>query len=588
MAKKSVLPGNPPLIWSNVEKAFANINSNFDELYLTIGGGSVVDLTDLESSLVPGSTNTYDLGSLSKAWGAVYASEYDSEGAEFNGLWAGNAQIKGIGTVIDLPLGSTVDGDLIIDPDKTFFKSVQVDDENRIVADEFVDTLNFLSGTAMQITVDSSAESITFTNTGVTRLTGGAGIGVSSATGNITVTNTGVLSISNSTNLNAVAPYTVGAAGRTAGTGIRIDTATGNPTLTNIGVIEVQGGFGITTNTDPVTGIATIQNNAPAQPAFGRIRISGDTFGVNDVVAEVTTDQLTLDPGYGINITNTPLTDTVAIELDQRIDIIGSVFSDGSTMLVDGTNGVIPAENLLGTADIDINGDTTGYHTGDVTGSVFGDDSTKLIDAVESKIVGPVENTAIATNTITGRSDLTMVGANGDTDGGRVIVVGGIGNGGDGGDITLAAGIGSAGAGGEVTIAGGIGSTDGGEVTITGGIGSAGEGGPVSINGGIGGTDGGDVTIYAGPAGLGYTNGVINIGTFNTSEVNISNATITGDLIGSVFGDDSSMIIDGVNGNVIYTATTPGDWDGDAPTTVGEAIDRLATLVKTLNGGTGA
>lgn len=37
-----------------------------------------------------------------------------------------------------------------------------------------------------------------------------------------------------------------------------------------------------------------------------------------------------------------------------------------------------------------------------------------------------------------------------------------------------------------------------------------------------------------------------------------------------------------------YTATTPGDWNGSAPTTVGDAIDRLATLVKTLNGGTGA
>lgn len=38
----------------------------------------------------------------------------------------------------------------------------------------------------------------------------------------------------------------------------------------------------------------------------------------------------------------------------------------------------------------------------------------------------------------------------------------------------------------------------------------------------------------------------------------------------------------------VYNAFTPSDWNGTAPTTIGDAIDRLAALVKTLNGGTGA
>lgn len=38
----------------------------------------------------------------------------------------------------------------------------------------------------------------------------------------------------------------------------------------------------------------------------------------------------------------------------------------------------------------------------------------------------------------------------------------------------------------------------------------------------------------------------------------------------------------------VYTATTPSNWNGSAPTTIGAAIDRLAALIKTLNGGTGA
>ena len=37
-----------------------------------------------------------------------------------------------------------------------------------------------------------------------------------------------------------------------------------------------------------------------------------------------------------------------------------------------------------------------------------------------------------------------------------------------------------------------------------------------------------------------------------------------------------------------YTPATASDWNGTAPTTIGAAIDRLATLVKTLNSGTGA
>ena len=37
-----------------------------------------------------------------------------------------------------------------------------------------------------------------------------------------------------------------------------------------------------------------------------------------------------------------------------------------------------------------------------------------------------------------------------------------------------------------------------------------------------------------------------------------------------------------------YTPAVPGNWNGTAPSTIGEALDRLAVVVKTLNGGTGA
>ena len=60
------------------------------------------------------------------------------------------------------------------------------------------------------------------------------------------------------------------------------------------------------------------------------------------------------------------------------------------------------------------------------------------------------------------------------------------------------------------------------------------------------------------------------------------------DLGGLVLTNNGGTLeLDGT-GVTSYTPTTPTDWNGTPPTTVGEAIDRLAALVKTLNGGTGA
>ena len=61
-----------------------------------------------------------------------------------------------------------------------------------------------------------------------------------------------------------------------------------------------------------------------------------------------------------------------------------------------------------------------------------------------------------------------------------------------------------------------------------------------------------------------------------------------GDIKGSVFADDSTLLVDAVSANLRYYPAAAGDWAGTAPSTVGEALNRLATVVKALNGGTGA
>jgi hypothetical protein len=354
----NITPGRPPLLWSDVHEAFTQVNENFDILVATIGGGSgltPLNFETLDTSLKPATSNTYQLGDSLYRWKSVHTSEWSNiAGSELNGLWAGSAQIKGVGLTVNLPENSTIGGDpatgigvsLIIDPDKTFFKTAQVDNAESVVACDFADTLNLNSGTAIQLVVDSSAESITFNNTGVTSLIAGQGISVNTATGNITVTNTGVRSLTSTTALPS---------GRTVGDGINIDNSTGDGIkITNTGVLGVQAGFGISVSTDTASGIAQVSFNPTTAPsaAFTAFHIDGDV-SANDIVADSISDTFTFVEGYGIILSSDPVTDKLTITVNQNIDIIGSV---------------------------------------------FGDDSTKLVDAIENKIVGNIETNSLRTS----------------------------------------------------------------------------------------------------------------------------------------------------------------------------------------------
>ena len=97
-----------------------------------------LDFENLTTNVSPIRPDEFNLGTSTKTWQQLHLSEYSTiPGAELNGLWLGSAQIKGSSGVVDLPLNSTVNGELIINPDNTFFKSVQIDNGNRIVADSF-------------------------------------------------------------------------------------------------------------------------------------------------------------------------------------------------------------------------------------------------------------------------------------------------------------------------------------------------------------------------------------------------------------------------------------------------------------------
>jgi hypothetical protein len=294
-----------------------------------------------------------------------------------------------------------------------------------VVADQFNDVLDFNAGTGIQLTVTSTNDQINITNTGVTSLVAGTAMAISAATGAVTVNNAGVTAI-------------------TAGLGMSRNTATGAVTIVNEGIVDVDAGNGISVGArDAATGRVIVTNTAPAGNAY---RIFA-TAGEPNLTARSTADTITLIEGAGINITNTiasgaftnritlentgvlsltagagitvsAATGAVTVSFNNRIDIIGSVFGDDSTMLIDGTNSRIVGPvfaNVTGnvTGDVsgtltgnssgthtgavvgNVTGNLTGYQTGDMTGSVFGDNSTMLVDGTNSRIVGPVESATV-------------------------------------------------------------------------------------------------------------------------------------------------------------------------------------------------
>ena len=402
----NITPGRPPVLWSDVNEAFTKVNENFDILVATIGGGSgltPIDFTSLDTDVTPTTDNLYELGDITHKWRSVFTGE-TTVADPLNGLWSGNAQIKGIGLTVNLPENSTIGGDpitgigtsLIIDPEKTFFKEIQVNNDLSVVATTFGDTVNFLSSSGISLAVSSGADSITFSNTGILSVAAGLGVTTATASGVATITNAGVRSLQSTTALPS---------GRSTGAGININGTTGdNLRVTNTGVISISSGVGITVSLDAASGDVTITNSAPAVNAFTQVVVNGDTSNI--LAADAVSDVLNITSDATITLSKTVGTDTLNIAVNPVFDLRGSVFADDSSLLVDAVSGIVPAEVVSGTFTGNVVGNTTGSHDGDVSGSVFADDSTMLVDGVSGQIVGPI-------NSFDGVNSITMDPING-------------------------------------------------------------------------------------------------------------------------------------------------------------------------------
>jgi len=144
------------------------------------------------------------------------------------------------------------------------FKTIAVAGQSSIVADSTTDTLTIAAGTGITLTTDATTDTLTITNSAT-----GA-----NAFGNV-----------------AVAGQTTVAADGT------------NDTLTLV------AGTGVTITTDATTDSVTITNSVTAPNTFGTIAVATQS----SVVADSTTDTLTLAAGAGIAITTDATTDTVTV-----------------------------------------------------------------------------------------------------------------------------------------------------------------------------------------------------------------------------------------------------------------------------------
>ena len=346
--------GAPPLLWSEVQKAFDKINDNFTALDLATGGDAV-DLTTLGSSIIPRITETYDLGSASKKWRDLYLSG--------SSLYIGDAVITATDDTINLPVGSTIGG---LRVDENYFKFIGVTGQPTIEADEGTDTLNLSAGSGIAITTVAETDTITFANTGVTGILTSTGISASTETGAVTLTNTGVTSI-------------------VAGFGMSVNSATGVVTVTNEGLAGLDEGLGITISArDPLTGKITVTNNQPNVPqlTFRSIAVPGQPT----ILADSTVDTLTIEKlGDGLSITTNIISRTVTVSNTGVHSLVvgtGLTASAGTGSINLSLDAVL-SRNLIGNVE------------GDLTGSVFSDGSTMLIDGTNGVVVGPVNTNTV-------------------------------------------------------------------------------------------------------------------------------------------------------------------------------------------------
>ena len=165
-------------------------------------------------------------------------------------------------------------------------------------------------------------------------------------------------------------------------TGNVTGNVTGNTTGDHTGDVKGTGG-----------GTIIISNNGPADAELFVDNITATGVINGNVIGNVTGNAA----GDHTGTFNGTITATGTLDGD----VTGSVFSDGSVLLVDAVAGTIPASVIDGTLTNNLTGNAAGDHSGTFTGNIF----TSLIDSEDSSpiTVTPAvtfESDIISTNSV--------------------------------------------------------------------------------------------------------------------------------------------------------------------------------------------
>lgn len=285
-------------------------------------------------------------------------------------------------------------------------------------------------------------------------------------------------------------------------------------------------------------GVYAGKTNQPANSIILNAQSTGTTVA-DTLPLEPTTSGFFVAPIRNLTTTGqilnyNPVTKEISYSQVIEADLTGSVFSDSSTMLVDA-----------------VAGRHYGPLTGDVTGSVFADNNFKMIDAAQARHYGPL--TGNVTGDVTGNVTGTLTGPSigfhtGDVKGSvfaddsSVII-----------DGTQGAVIGPVSTGYNIEI-----SKNNGTLSFIGsGTHAVSTTAELSIQGNtlsITSTSGTTLSTLAGDITLNpASNVVIQTGKTLTGNVNVTGTlagVVDGEMIGSVYADDSTRVFDATNNTI--------------------------------------
>jgi len=214
---------------------------------------------------------------------------------------------------------------------QNLFETIAVAGQNSVVADVVNDTLTFAGGSGLTITTNNLTDTITFAVDNANKFTS-----VVSDNGTVTPsTSDDAVTIAGGTGIGTIVAGSTLTINNDAPNWLNIASDSGTATANVVGdTLTITGGTGITT---AVVGDTLTINSSTSANTFNTISVNGQ----GDVVADSTTDTLTLVAGSNITLTTDPTTDEITIN--------ASAGSGGSGTVTSGIAGRLAYYSATGT-----------------------------------------------------------------------------------------------------------------------------------------------------------------------------------------------------------------------------------------------